>query len=153
MWEATIMAMSLGSSGRGVSAEMNVTPLIDVLLVLIIIFMIIRPLSKTAGLDAEIPQPPTDSKQPLTPERTVVIEVAKTPAGEESITINREPVAPADLESRIRDIYKVRAERVLFIKGTEDLDFENVSDVIDAAHGAFPDIQVGLITEKIESGD
>lgn len=147
------MAMSLGSSGRGVSAEMNVTPLIDVLLVLIIIFMIIRPLSKTAGLDAQIPQPPTDKQQPLTPERTVVIEVSKTVTGEESITINREPVAPADLESRIRDIYKARAERVLFVKGADDLDFENISEVIAAAHGAFPDIKVGLITAKIESGD
>lgn len=147
------MAMSLGGSGRGLSAEMNVTPLIDVLLVLIIIFMIIRPLSKTAGLDAEIPQPPTDTRRIPDPERTVVIEVAKSASGEESITINRQPVAPADLESRIRDIYKARAERVLFIKGSDDLDFENVSDVIDAAHGAFPDIKVGLITAKIESGD
>jgi biopolymer transport protein TolR len=147
------MAMSLGGSGRGLSAEMNVTPLIDVLLVLIIIFMIIRPLSKTAGLEAEIPQPPTDKNQPITPERTVVVEVAKTLAGEESITINRQPVAPADLESRIRDIYKARAERVLFVKGADDLDFENISQVIDAAHGAFPDIKVGLITAKMESGD
>jgi biopolymer transport protein TolR len=146
------MAMSLGSSGR-LSAEMNVTPLIDVLLVLIIIFMIIRPLSKTAGLDAEIPQPPTDKHQPITPERTVVIEVATTAGGEESITINRQPVAPVDLEARIREIYKARAERVLFIKASDDLEFKNISDVIDAAHGAFPDIKVGLITAKIEMGD
>ena len=147
------MAMSLGSSGRALSADMNVTPLIDVLLVLIIIFMIIRPLSKTAGLDAEIPQPPTDKNEPLRPERTVVIDVEKTAAGEETITINRQPVARADLESRIREIYKARAERVLFIKASEDLEFENISEVIDAAHGAFPDIKVGLITAKIESGD
>jgi biopolymer transport protein TolR len=132
---------------------MNVTPLIDVLLVLIIIFMIIRPLSKTAGLDAEIPQPPTGKSEPLTPERTVVIEVTRSASGEERITVNRQPVAPADLEARIRDIYKARAERVLFVKGAEDLEFENISEVIDAAHGAFPDIKVGLITAKIESGD
>ncbi len=147
------MAMSLGSSGRGLSAEMNVTPLIDVLLVLIIIFMIIRPLSKTAGLDAEIPQPPTEKNQSPPPGRTVVIEVARSANGQESITINRQPVDPANLETAIRDIYKARAERVLFIKGADDLDFENISAVIDAAHGAFPDIKVGLITAKIESGD
>ena len=146
------MAMSLGGSGRGLTAEMNVTPLIDVLLVLIIIFMIIRPLSKTAGLEAEIPQPPTDKHQLPTPERTVVIEISRTATGEENISINRQPVAPAEVESRIRDIYKARAERVLFIKAANDMDFENVSDIIDAAHAAFPDINVGLITAKIESG-
>jgi len=147
------MAMSLGGSGRALSAEMNVTPLIDVLLVLIIIFMIIRPLSKTSGLEAEIPQPPTRDTKPMTPESTVVIEVARSGSGEESITINRQPVVASELESRIRDIYKERAERVLFIKASDDLEFENISDVIDAAHGAFPDIKVGLITARIESGD
>lgn len=147
------MAMSLGGSGRGLSAEMNVTPLIDVLLVLIIIFMIIRPLSKTAGLDAEIPQPPTDNHQPPPPDRTVVVVIAKTSQGEESITINRQPVVPTELQAAIRDIYKARAERVMFIKAAEDLDFENIADVIDAAHGAFPDIKVGLMTAKLESGD
>ena len=147
------MAMSLGGSGRALSAEMNVTPLIDVLLVLIIIFMIIRPLSKTSGLEAEIPQPPTRDAKPMTPESTVVIEVARSGSGEESITINRQPVVASELVSRIRDIYKERAERVLFIKASDDLEFENISDVIDAAHGAFPDIKVGLITARIESGD
>jgi len=146
------MAMSLGS-GRGLSAEMNVTPLIDVLLVLIIIFMVIQTMSRTTGLEAEIPQPPTETNGPPPPGRTVVVEVARTADGKESITINRQPVDPANLETAIRDIYKARAERVLFIKGADDLDFENISEVIDAAHGAFPDIKVGLITAKIESGD
>ncbi len=68
------MAMFLGGSGRG---EMNVTPSIDILLVLIIIFMIVRPLSKTAGSEAEIPQPSTSPRPTVNPDTTVVIEVAK----------------------------------------------------------------------------
>jgi biopolymer transport protein ExbD len=143
------MAMAVGTR-RGLSAEMNVTPMIDVLLVLIIIFLLIPHTS--TGEEALVPQPPTNPVKTVQPDRTVVVEVKAAPAGA-TLAINQQPVRWDDLRSRLFDIYSRRAERVLFVQADKDLDFDPVSQVIDIAHADFPEMKVGLITSKISSGD
>ena len=115
------------SSGQ---AEMNVTPLIDVLLVLIIIFMIIVPVSPT-GEQALIPHPPDNTNAPA-PVRTIVIQLHK----DGSLAINDEAVAWEDLQSRLFNIFKERAERVAFVRADAEMDFEPVAQAIDIAHAA-----------------
>src|SRR5690348_2442620 len=144
------MAMSMGGPGSGPTSDMNVTPLIDVLLVLLIIFMVITPLTPK-GLDALVPQPPKDQKQQTTPtDRTVVVQVIKAP-GQPALKINQEDVSWDRLQGRLEEIYKTRAEKVMFVKADTDLPFQDVAQVIDIAHSAAVD-KVGLITAKIEAG-
>jgi biopolymer transport protein ExbD len=136
------MAMTTGS-GNGLNAVINVTPLVDVLLVLLIIFMVIMPM-KPVGLEAEIPQPPTKDV-PTDAERTVVAEVLRQ--GEDAVVrINHEQIAWSALEARLTEIYKTRAQRVIFIKGDDDLDFVVVARVIDAANATKLGINVGLLS-------
>jgi biopolymer transport protein TolR len=144
--------MGMGvSTGGGQSADINVTPLIDVLLVLLIIFMVITPLTPK-GLDALVPQPPKDEKQQKEPpDRTIVVQVLRG-GGSVVYKINQDEVNLNDLQPRLADIYKTRAEKVMFVKGDNDLPFQDVAQVIDIAHMADPDIKVGLITAKIEAG-
>ena len=146
------MGMEVGGKKGGPMASMNVVPLIDILLVLLIIFMVITPLTPQ-GEDALVPQPPPpDQKQaPPSPERTVVVQVMHSGGGQPTLKINQDDVSWADLKSRLEDIYKTRAEKVMFVKGDSDVDFQDVAVVIDTAHAAGVD-KVGLITAKIESG-
>jgi biopolymer transport protein TolR len=146
------MGMSVGPSG-GQSANINVTPLIDVLLVLLIIFMVISPV-KPKGLDALVPQPPPPNA-PKTPptDRTIVVQVIDRGAGQDpSLKINDEDATWENLQGRLADIYKQRAEKVMFVKGDDAIPFQNVANVIDIAHAAGVD-KVGLITAKIEAGN
>ena len=140
------MGMAVGGHG-GPKADINMTPMIDVLLVLIIIFMVITPLTPK-GLEALVPQPaPPNVKAQAADTRTVVIVINK----DKSMSINQEPTDDKKLGPRLEEIFKTRAERVVFVKGDSDLEFREVAKAIDIAHGAGID-KVGLMTAKVEAG-
>jgi len=138
--------MSVGG-GAGVKADINMTPMIDVLLVLIIIFMVITTLTPK-GLEALVPQPPPPNQKPnQSDQRTVVI----TLDANHNLAINSEATDEARLGGRLEEIFKTRAERVVFVKAEGSLDFQWVAKAIDIAHGAGID-KVGLMTAKVEAG-
>jgi biopolymer transport protein TolR len=123
------MAMSLG--GQGQKAEINVTPMIDVLLVLIIIFLVVTPL-KPVGLNALVPQPsPPDQNLPVWSQDVVV-----TVGRDGSIRLNQELVTLPGLRDRLMRIFSSSPSRVLFVRGERDLDFRQIVEVLDIAHGA-----------------
>jgi biopolymer transport protein ExbD len=140
------MGIVVGKKG-GVMAEMNVIPLIDILLVLIIIFMVITPLTPR-GLDALVPQPNPDAQpNEEVMSRTIVVSID----AERRIKINQDDTDIRVLGQRLEDIFKTRSERVMFVKGDSTLPFGEVAQIIDIAKGAGLD-KIGLITKELESG-
>src|SRR5262249_37741366 len=136
--------------GRGpFQGQMNVTPLIDVLLVLIIVFMVVQTMIKERGLETQIPQPvPEHTNSTPPPDRTIVLQVIWTGKDKQPLLrINQQDVSWAELQARLIDIYKQRAEKVAFVKGDDDIDFEYVAQVIDVARAAGVD-RVALMTES-----
>jgi biopolymer transport protein ExbD len=140
------MAFAMAGSGaRG--PQINVTPLIDVLLTLIIMFMLVVSMDKEYQEKTLIPQP--DQKQTVSEgqSRTIVIEVVWTAKDvPPTVTINKENVRWEDLDLRLAQIYLKRVEKVAFVRGDADVDFQYVADVIDRAHHAGVQ-RVGLLTK------
>ncbi len=136
--------MGVGISGgkRGIVADVNVVPLIDILLVLLVIFMIIP--HKQKGLEAELPQsgePPLVEPAP----ETIIVQVVS----DGSVRINQSDVPAGGLRGRLEEIFSRRAQRVAFLQGDRSLEFQSVAQVLDAMHsaGAAP---VGLLTSELE---
>jgi biopolymer transport protein TolR len=135
------MAMSMGGGG-GPKSDINMTPMIDVLLVLIIIFMVITPLTPK-GLEALVPQPPPPNQPPQPDDRTIVITINQ----DHSMLVNAEPIQESALGKRLEDIFKTRADRIMFVKGDPDIEYKWVAEVIDIGHGAGVD-KIGLMPFK-----
>jgi biopolymer transport protein TolR len=134
--------MTMSKSATGMQSEINVTPLIDVLLVLLIIFMVIVPVM-SRGESALAPKPATQS--PHVPYDPIVLELTAGKGGEADYRINSQAVAKMDLPARLAEIYATRAERVLFVKADDKLTFMQVAAAIDAGHAAGIE-HVALIT-------
>ncbi len=137
----------LGGTGGGRFGSMNVTPLIDVLLTLLVIFMIITPVTPL-GEKALIPQPPPKNEKPQENNRSVVLQVLAGPQGQPELKINQQDVSWPDLTQRLVKIYETRGQKVIFIKS--DIPWQDVAMVVARAHNAGVD-KVGLMTPKTET--
>ena len=142
------MAMGGGSTGGAVS-DMNVTPLIDVLLVLLIIFMVIQP-TTPKGLDTLVPQPPKDKNQPQPNDRTIVVQVLNTGAVP-TYKINEQTFPRDQMASELTKIFETRQEKVMFIKGDPGLNFGSIADAV--GFGKQADVtNIAIITPGVENG-
>ena len=140
------MAITTGGS-RGLSSDINVTPMIDILLVLLIIFMAVTPVMPK-GLEALVPLPDQNSSQP---DAAIVLQIRHTNTGQPAYKINDANVAKSELAGRLQTIFSARATKVMFIEADKDMEFGPIANGIDIAKGAGVD-HVGLITPSIAAG-
>ena len=145
------MSIAKRDEGKKVNSNINVTPMIDVLLVLLIIFMVIQP-TTPKGLEALVPQPPKDQNTPP-PEndRTIVVQVTSRAGGQPGYKINQDDFAKAQITPELTKIFSTRQEKVMFVKGDKDLYFSSIAEVIGMGHAA--DVtNIGIITPQVEAG-
>ena len=139
------MGMANGVSTGIAVSEINITPLIDVLLVLLIIFMVIVPVTPR-GLGAMIPQSP---KSAAPADDAIIVSVLTNGSGEPSYQINQSVVSKSQIESRLAGIFTSRQQKTMFVKADESIAFSKVSEVIDMGHQA--DVEnIGLITPGLQ---
>jgi biopolymer transport protein TolR len=144
------MGMGGGGGTNTAVSEINVTPLIDVLLVLLIIFMVIVPVTPK-GLDALVPQPPKNKSQQEDNSRTIVVQVVSNKGAPPTYKINEDSFARLSIEPKLAEIFASRQEKVMFVKGDPDLEYGKIAEVIDFGHQAGVD-NIGIITPHVESG-
>lgn len=135
------MAVAMQMGANQAAAIINVTPLIDILLVLLIVFMLLP--GKTVGLKSDIPQLPNVNQPAIPNPQHLVLRIQQ----DRSLDINSQPVMLAELGERLRTLFAVRPDGVLFIDGARELEFEDVATVIDIARGAGVE-RIGVMTEK-----
>ena len=142
------MAFSMAGGGPS-NPEINVTPLIDVLLVLIIVFMVVVSMSKEKMLKAQVPQPAPTSATQAQPERTIVVQIvaARDPEQAPELKINQQDVSWDNLSDQLQRAFATRAEKVAFVRGDDAVDFQYVADVIDIARHAGVE-RVGLLGNR-----
>jgi biopolymer transport protein ExbD len=129
------------------ASEINITPMIDVLLVLLIIFMVIVPAIPT-GEFAAVPKPALNHDNSKDP---VVLEVLKGVTGDITFKINQHDVARQDLQARLAEIFANRGQRQMFVKGDDQIGFNQIAEVIDIGHAAGVD-RIGLMTPQVQAG-
>ena len=125
----------------GQKAQINMTPMIDILLVLIIIFMVIAPL-KQKGLQTLLPQPALPDSQPAPPANDIVLTVCS----DGTLRLNQEPVDREHLGARLARLFQAAPDHVIFVRGEKGIEFRPVAEVIDIANGAGLN-RVALMTE------
>ena len=142
------MAMNLGGGG-GIKSDINVTPLVDVMLVLLIIMMIVAPLLQQ-GVPVTLPLAANSSEKPETQDQTVV-----TIDRNKDVYLNAKPVASGQLEARIKEVLEDKSDKIVIIKADEEAPYSAVMDTMDELrHAGIEDM--GLITEtrrKLQGGE
>ena len=135
------MSMSMGGAGGGVKSDINVTPLVDVMLVLLIIMMIVAPLLQQ-GVDLRLPVATNSSEKPETQDQTVLAITA-----DKRYFLNSKPVGQNDLRRRVEEIFETKTQKIIIIKADEEVEYGAVMDAMDELRASGIE-DMGLITER-----